>query len=397
MPWEALDKDTDEIIHIYQFYPHPKARLDGRTLLCPVCEEEVAVRRESERAQAHFYHTLRGAQHDWPYNESRPHRAVKAALQAWLKQDVFWRAAKAVHQEAVIETNRRSDLMVLFPDGTRAAHEIQLQSLPTADFERRAQAYRQAGVPVFWWFRRRYLQATKPNLRRAIVRRQPYHLLVTLTMPPNPHAKERGHHRLRNRWPRKIEFGAARLTYWEGWEQNYLSLNTERSLTPESYRILWRPLLHSVLRRTLAKAPDWPDNEDIHARLHPVWQERLTPEAIDEMLVELWEAGEMVAGPEEGWKLQYLPDFNPWRWKAWLENNPAPKDADDEYLARSIAWHTHWWTKRLKGCRSLPALKREGNLIADFEQLTTVKKALKAVYKQQLARLAAVGNSTRKL
>ena len=394
MPWEALDKETEEIIHIHQFHPHPKVQLADRSLLCPVCGEEVAVRRESERAQAHFYHTLKGAQHDWPYNESRPHRAVKAALQAWLKQDVFWRAAKAVYQEVPIQTNRRSDLMVLFPDGTRAAHEIQLQSLPTAAFEKRHQDYLQAGVPVFWWFRRRYIHATKADLRRAVVRCQPYHLLITLAMPPNLHAPDRAHRRLRNRWPRKIEFGAARLDYWSGQEDYYLPLNTGQPLTPESALSLWRPLLHHALRQNLPAIPlDWPNRDDIHAHLHPVWQERLSPQDIDTLLIELWRAGEVVAGPNRGWTMHYLPRFDPQLWQRWLKRNPAPQNAEDDYLARSVAWHVLWWTARFKKCRSLTALKQVGNQIASFERLPPVKDALRPIYKQTAERLSSVGNS----
>ena len=267
MPWEALDQARDEIIYVYNFGPDPKKKLQGRRLLCPVCGEDMAVRSESDRAQAHFYHTLKGAQHDWPYSESRPHRAVKATLRAWLKQDPFWKHAKAVHQEAVIETKRRSDLMVVFPDGTRAAHEVQLQPLSRRTLEQRSLAYQKAGVPVFWWFRRGYL-ASKPFLRESLSRWQPFHLLIGLTMPPDPHAGERRGWRLRNRWPRKIELGVMLLPPAFK-AQAYHRLNTELEVEAEYRRIIWVSVWWAALRLTLARSQGWPTYQALRRQLHP--------------------------------------------------------------------------------------------------------------------------------
>ena len=457
MPFEAIDAATGEPVYIHEYGPAPKTALQNRSLICPVCRHQLAIRdgftRRGFPVRAHFVHHLGTPEHPWPYAESPAHLAAKQTLIDWLKRDFFWRDAAFIHTETPIRTRRRTDVMVTLPDGSRIAHEIQLSPISPDAFRRRTLDYLAAGIPVFWWFdalRIHYAFRQTPvyllqpthlalqfeyddsfaanrhttfprhvtvaiafdTLRRPVT----FNLNPARPLPPEaarllwramlwaplwrlgtsevPRSADELYAALPEFW--RARFNAGDLTAFlhhcrtlglvekmpAGWQ--FVSPAAPGFLSPlfaatgasapaaafepdlpqgagSGYRCFYpretplRPLWHMV-RDLLAAADSWLTVDDILARLPALARldaEKIAaqkqaplPELLRLALTVRWEAGDVVAGPDGTWRLQYLPDFNPADWQAKLAQYFSPEGGADPWHAFSVRFHIWFWHKR---------------------------------------------------
>ncbi|WP_376794249.1 competence protein CoiA [Thermogemmatispora sp.] len=119
-----------------------------RLLFCPNCRAVLHLRGgPARRTQLHFAHR-KGACPWSTEEESERHMRGKAILAAWLRQQ--FPAASVTLEERLPEPNRIADVFVTQPDGRRLAVEFQCAPLELDEWQRRHQAYQQAGITDLW-------------------------------------------------------------------------------------------------------------------------------------------------------------------------------------------------------------------------------------------------------
>ncbi|MBX5458944.1 MAG: hypothetical protein IRZ31_18780 [Thermogemmatispora sp.] len=119
-----------------------------RQLFCPNCRAVLHLRGgPARRTQLHFAH--RKGECPWSTEEeSERHMRGKAGLAVWLHQQ--FPAARITLEERLPEPNRIADVFVKHPDGRQLAVEFQCAPLELDEWQRRHQAYQQAGITDLW-------------------------------------------------------------------------------------------------------------------------------------------------------------------------------------------------------------------------------------------------------
>jgi hypothetical protein len=149
MTFVALHKDTRERIDI-TLYPFPKKEaLKQYALICQVCGEELFIK-EGEVKAAHFAH--KAGSHCGSDGETLAHKDGKLFLKKQLVQ-VFPEYIEAAFylEYQVPEIGRIIDLLTVFPDGRKIAHEVQLSPITTRELMERTRDYKKVGIEVVWW------------------------------------------------------------------------------------------------------------------------------------------------------------------------------------------------------------------------------------------------------
>jgi hypothetical protein len=302
-----------------------------------------------------------------------------------LRQNPFWREADIDTEQKIPQARRVPDVLTIFPDGTRVAHECQLSPITEERFRERSASYKEAGVAVFWWFDGDYLlRMQKINLQRVVCGHQGVLLLVRLKRGPNPYRHDPGHRR-HHTWPEEVGLW---LNHDDLTGDEFRRLTGEPSLPVEAQRRVWLPVLWHPVYRVLKEAEGWLDQNKIHARLHPVWQARFTAKDVDELLItQHWGRGQVVAGPGGGWLLPYLPGFDSLRWWAWRDRQKVPEGVEDKYLELSTRYHCEWWAERFEKATTPDELHAVGETIARIERNELVREWLRPLYRKCLERL----------
>lgn len=146
-------KSENEVWRLVDVTQHvaPKRSLAGMEFRCPGCKTSMHLK-AGVFVMAHFAHAP-GSQDCAQAGESMEHIHAKIQLAETLAKQAEYDGA-TIHKEFWLpEVQRRADLLVVFPDGLREVHEIQLAAITPNELEQRTHDYEQAGIgSVGWWF-----------------------------------------------------------------------------------------------------------------------------------------------------------------------------------------------------------------------------------------------------
>jgi competence CoiA-like predicted nuclease len=150
MPFIARDRSTHARIDITR-YEKPREILVAADIICQFCTQPMIIR-AGMIFRAHFAHKALCPTDYVGHPESHEHREGKSLVAARLREEIAEYSTAAIEFEVPIpEVKRIADIMVLFPNGWRVAHEIQLASLTTETLQQRTEDYLDAGVDLVWW------------------------------------------------------------------------------------------------------------------------------------------------------------------------------------------------------------------------------------------------------
>jgi len=376
MPFVAADAETGERINALH-YRQPKEELAGRRFICPFCQVEMLIRHGAVN-RPHFAHRLHCPYADWAHAETPEHLATKETLAAWLHEDPFWREATIELEVRLPEAHRIADILVTFPDGTQVAHECQISRLSRKQFAARTRAYAQMEILVLWWFRTGYLKWVRHDLIQAIVDQQGTRLGISF-QKRRRQADEQ--HPVYHTWPHRVDL----WVYYPGMDITDDRLRLQGlELSWDDRQEVWRSVLWMPVRRVLASTADWCEFYDIHRQLHPSWQDRLRHRDLECLLSTYWSRGAVVAGPQETWRLPYLPGWRAHDWYHWLSKQPDGIVSDDEL---SEDYHYAYWRPRLERATTLEELRAVGEAIGRTERNPLVLDRLRTLYRECQERL----------
>ena len=129
---------------------------------CPVpgCDAPRPLSTRGQSVRDHFFHRTPHSHPGGP--ESLNHLQAKHLLAAWARDQVGQDADVIVNEEEwAPDLQRRPDVTVTWPDGKRAAIEVEYKAFTPDAFKSKNDAYRKAGVTAVWIFghtNRRYLR-----------------------------------------------------------------------------------------------------------------------------------------------------------------------------------------------------------------------------------------------
>jgi competence protein CoiA len=150
MPFIALSKETRKRIDITTF-EHPRQELNNGAFICPFCNTPMIIKAGMIK-QPHFAHINTCTSPYGSHPESPEHREGKAFLKRNLPlRYPEYKDARFEYEWPIKEVSRIVDLLAIFPNGHRVAHEVQLASITTETLEKRTNDYRRAGIDVIWW------------------------------------------------------------------------------------------------------------------------------------------------------------------------------------------------------------------------------------------------------
>jgi competence CoiA-like predicted nuclease len=151
VPFIACHRETQARIDITQ-YRRPRSELKPGDCQCPLCNGRLSIREPTNR-RAHFYHLSGPCTTSLQLHpESEEHLEGKRYLKEHLAK-IFheYTAARLEYEVPIREIRRVADLLVVFPNGWRIAHEVQLAAITPQELEERTDDYAQAGIDVYWW------------------------------------------------------------------------------------------------------------------------------------------------------------------------------------------------------------------------------------------------------
>ena len=150
MPFIAIDKKTSKRIDITKI-EKPRATLLPEDLVCQLCGCRMMVK-AGQIVRAHFAHYTQCTSDYKSHPESIEHRETKLLLSVELPRIYGkYTTAKPEIEVPVPEIKRVIDVLFVFPNGWRVAHEVQLASITTEKLEERTNDYARAGIDVNWW------------------------------------------------------------------------------------------------------------------------------------------------------------------------------------------------------------------------------------------------------
>ncbi len=150
MPFIALDKETRKRIDITTL-DQPRQVLKAKGCICQLCNEIMIVKAGMIK-RAHFAHASSCPTSYESHPESPEHRAAKMFLKKQLPlRFAEYKGVQLEYEVPIKQVNRIVDLLAIFPNGHRVAHEVQLASLTIEHLEARTNDYARAGIDVVWW------------------------------------------------------------------------------------------------------------------------------------------------------------------------------------------------------------------------------------------------------
>lgn len=154
-------------------------------LFCPHCYQKTGKRfevryRNSESRRVHFYHSnLDGHECEHYSTESEKHLSAKAKIRDRLLLD---ESVAEVHLEFFLEMEgqagwktRKPDVLVIRPNGTREAHEVQISPISPEDLESRTCDLKQVCDRIVWYLHGKAYNETN-RLKCSNLNADCYHL-----------------------------------------------------------------------------------------------------------------------------------------------------------------------------------------------------------------------------
>lgn len=132
---------------------HPRETLKAEDVVCQLCEERMIIK-AGYIVRAHFAHSARSdCASQWgSHPESEEHRLGKLLIAQKLQEELGdVTGARTEFEVPVREVMRIADVMVIYPNGWRVAHECQLAGITTETLTKRTEDYLHAGIDVVWW------------------------------------------------------------------------------------------------------------------------------------------------------------------------------------------------------------------------------------------------------
>lgn len=146
MPFVAISRQTGDRINILD--GDPRGAYSKDDLRCPLCDSPFIVVDGFFRIR-HFRHKVECTSTVARHPESIHHLLGKQYVYTLLKEK--YAVSDVMLEVTIPEANRRADVLVIFPNGWREAHEIQLSPISTHELAERTRTYREAGIDVCWW------------------------------------------------------------------------------------------------------------------------------------------------------------------------------------------------------------------------------------------------------
>jgi competence CoiA-like predicted nuclease len=144
----ARNKLNDEIVYSYQCDADYLKKLSKeKELVCQECSRPMIFKRGKVKV-AHFAHRQCECTYVYWENESANHMRAKIEIKA--KLELLYPNSNVYIEYKVEETQQRSDIMIIHPDGERWAFEIQLSRITIGELLERRKLYLKAGVLDFW-------------------------------------------------------------------------------------------------------------------------------------------------------------------------------------------------------------------------------------------------------
>lgn len=146
MPFIAVSRLTGERVNILDGDPRGAHGKDD--LCCPLCGSPFIVVHGFFKVR-HFRHKVECASTIARHPESIQHLLGKQYVYALLKEKYV--VSDVMLEVTIVEANRRADVLVVFPNGWKEAHEIQLSPISVHELSERTLSYRKAGIDACWW------------------------------------------------------------------------------------------------------------------------------------------------------------------------------------------------------------------------------------------------------
>lgn len=118
-------------------------------LVCPLedCSDRRFVARGGPRRRDHFAHKPGAAKHG---PETIAHHTAKHMVAAWLR--TLYPTAEVHPDTKEVENGQRPDVLLVLPDGTQVAYEVQFAHLTVEQWQARHHGYRSQGIRDVWLF-----------------------------------------------------------------------------------------------------------------------------------------------------------------------------------------------------------------------------------------------------
>ena len=150
MPFIAMNKATRKRIDITSI-EHPRLELKPGEFVCQTCGASMIIKAGLIK-RAHFAHASTCTSPYGSHPESPEHREAKMYLKTQLPARFEdYKEVRLEYEVPIKEVKRIVDLLAIFPNGHKVAHEIQLASITNEQLEARTKDYERAGIDVIWW------------------------------------------------------------------------------------------------------------------------------------------------------------------------------------------------------------------------------------------------------
>ena len=145
-----------------------KQRCRNKELFCPECKGPIEFRAGLIK-KPYFAHKDRECTYSYGEPESEQHMNGKLKLAKWL-EDLYPNSHVELEWK-IKETNQRSDVIIIHPNGEKWAIEFQCSPIPGVIWEERHELYKTAGIKDFWILGAHFNNWVQDNLPNFYLRR----------------------------------------------------------------------------------------------------------------------------------------------------------------------------------------------------------------------------------
>lgn len=143
------------IFHASIYLHHHKVRrsekikklTDEQIIICPECKSPLILRAGHIKVP-HFAHK-HGC--SYVYREPETEQHIRGKLELQQQLNILYPKSTVHIEYKIHETNQRSDVIVIHPNGLKWAFEVQCTRIPISTIIERSLLYKQAGVEDFWF------------------------------------------------------------------------------------------------------------------------------------------------------------------------------------------------------------------------------------------------------
>ncbi|WP_436713698.1 competence protein CoiA [Brevibacillus formosus] len=130
-------------------------------LMCPVCHEEVRYWSQTDTVRPHFKHKSKENCLEDKYGENETIEHQNGKYQLFKHMKGLYPESQVELEYRINETQQRSDVMVIHPNGEKWAIEFQCSPISKDDWSKRHQLYKSVGIKAFWILGMSVLQRNK--------------------------------------------------------------------------------------------------------------------------------------------------------------------------------------------------------------------------------------------